>query len=517
MRRLILVAVSVAAALGAVALAVPVLSPPNVVSAGPDVFVNRPNPIDANNSPTVVRNPLLPTNLVLTHRVDRPAFSAIVHSSLDAGATWAAMALPLPEGLDRPFAPDAAFAPDGTLFVSYVNLEGPGNVPANLWVTSSKDGGRTFAEPVRVTGRLTFQVRMAIDDDNTVHLTWLQANEVALFRLVGGPNPIVTSRSTDGGRTFTDPLVVSDPERERVGAASPVIDAEGRLVVLYQDFKGDKRDFEFLEGPPWPDPFALVITRSGDGGKTFSRGLELESGLIPARRFLVFLPEFPSLAAGRDGSLYVAWADGRNGDEDVLLRRSDDGGRTWTGAVRVNDNRLRDGTSQYLPRVAISPDGRVDVLYLDRRGDRPNNVMTDAYLSISADGGKSFDSTRLSSRAFDSRVGPEIDPTLGVDFGSRLGLISTRDGVLAAWTDSRLGTQDTGRQDIAAASATITSAPPSPARMRAILGLLGVSLASLLGWAVLGGKRTRRPQPPRPQGPEPATPKATVPATADRT
>lgn len=494
MRRLLLALLALAAGAAAVVAAVPMLSPPNQVSVGPNIFVNRPEPIDANNSPTLVRNPLLETNLVLAHRVDRPQFSTLVHSSLDGGATWSSTTPPLPDGLDRPFAPDVAFAPDGTLFVSYVNLEGPGNVPANLWVAHSKDGGRSFSEPVRVAGRLTFQARLAIDRDNNVHLTWLQANEVGLLRLVGGPNPIVASRSTDGGQSFSAPVIVSDPARERVGAASPVVDADGQLVILYQDFKDDRRDFEFLEGPPWGDPFALVVTRSTDGGKTFTPAVEVDAGLVPTKRFLVFLPEFPSLAAARDGSLYVAWADGRNGDEDVFIRRSDDGGRTWTKPERVNDNRINDGTSQYLPRVAVAPDGRIDVLYLDRRRDTAEDVMTDAYLATSSDRGETFGSARVSSSSFDSRVGPLVDPTIGVDFGSRLGLVSTKDGVIAAWTDSRLGTEDTGRQDIAAAAAEISPAPPSAARLRVVVGLLALSTLGLLGWVLSGRARPGGPK-----------------------
>lgn len=492
MKRQLMALVSVITGVLALVVALPLLSPPLAASVGPNVFVNPPEPIDANNSPTLVRNPRLETNLVLTHRVDRPDFSALLHSSLDGGATWATIELPLPDGLDRPFAPDLAFAPDGTLFVSYVNLEGNGNVPANLWVATSKDGGRTLFPPVRVAGELAFQARIAVDASNVAHLTWLQANEVGLYRLVGGPNPIVASRSTDGGQTFTSPVVVSDPARERVGAASPVVDADGDLVVLYQDFKGDRRDFEFLSGPAWDEPFALVVTRSNDGGKTFSAGVEVDDGLVPARRFLVFLPEFPSLAAARDGTLYVAWADGRNGDEDVFLRRSDDGGRTWDAAVRVNDNRLEDGTEQYLPRVAVAPNGRVDILYLDRRRDPRRNLMTDAYLSTSSDRGATFGSERVSSSSFDSRVGPLVDQAIGIDFGSRLGLVSTGDGAIAAWTDTRLGTEDSGRQDIAAAAADIAPAPPSPVRLRMVVGLLALSLLSLLAWALAGRSRPDR-------------------------
>ena len=495
MRRLLFALAAVAAGIGALLMALPLLSPPDEAIAGRDVLINPPKPIDANNSPTIVRNPRMAGNLVMTHRVDRPAFSALISSSLDNGETWRVMPLPLPAGLDRPFAPDLAFAPDGTLFVSYVNLEGNGNVPANLWVATSKDFGQSLSPPVKVAGRLTFQARIAVDAQNRAHLTWLQVAEVGLLRVAGGPNPIVTSHASDDGRTWSSPVPISDSHRERVGAASPAVDSEGHLVVLYYDYKSDRRDFEFLDGPPAEEPFALVVTRSEDGGQTFSPGQEIDTGLVATNRFLVFLPEFASLAAGRDTTMYAAWADGRNGDEDVFVRRSADGGRTWGAAVRVNDNPLRDGTDQFLPEVAVAPDGRVDVVYLDRRNDRQANVMTDASLATSSNGGKSFRSIRMSSESFSSKVGPVVDDRLPVDFGSRIGLVSEEDLILAAWTDTRKGTEDTGRQDIAAAAAKVASAQPDRNRLLLVVGLLALSLLGLLGWVASG--RSRRPQTPR--------------------
>lgn len=489
MRRLAIAVVAVFAGISALILAIPLLSPPDQATAGPNVFINPPKPIDANNSPSLVRNPRLPENLVMTNRVDRPGFSAQISSSLDNGSTWRVMTLPLPPGFDRPFAPDLAFAPDGTLFVSYVNLQGEGNVPGNVWVATSKDGGQGLSDPVRVSGPLAFQVRLAIDAENRAHLTWLQASQVGLLRLSGGPNPIVSSHASDDGKTWSTPIPISDTARERVGAATPVVDSEGQLVVLYYDYKSDRRDMEFLDGPPAEEPFALVVTRSEDGGQSFSAGQEIDSGLVATRRFLVFLPEFASLAAGQDSTLYAAWADGRNGDEDVFLRRSPDGGRTWGAAARVNNNRLSDGTDQYLPRVAVAPNGRVDVVSLDRRNDAAN-IQTDAYLATSSNGGESFDNVRMSSQSFSSRVGPQVDARLPIDFGSRIGLVSQADTVVATWTDSRLGTEDTGRQDIAAAAAKVAPADPSPARMSLVAGLLVVSLLGLFGWFI-SGRRTR--------------------------
>lgn len=450
---LVAIVVGIVAVVGA---AVVLLGRGGDPQVGANVAVNPPGIITANNSPTLARHPDRPEHLVAAHRIDRPGFSALVEWSDDGGATWTAVTPPLPEGTEPcaaspeatpcPFAPDVAFGPDATLYVLYVELQGAGNTPARLWLSTSSDGGRTLEAPVQVAGALTFQPRVAVAPDGTVHLTWLQADNVALNRLVG-PAPIVASRSTDGGQTFSEPLAISDPARERVGAASPVIDSNGDVVVLYQDFTGDRRDFENLEGPPAEEPFALVVTRSDDGGASFSPGVELESGVVATKRFLVFLPEHPSLAAGPNGTLYAAWHGSSNGDDDVFLRRSDDGGASWGQAVRVNDNPIGDGTHQYLPKVAVAPGGRVDVLFYDRRLD-PGNVMTDAYLATSGDKGATFTNLRVSSQSFDSYVGPVFDDTYGADFGTRVGLDSIDDSAYAVWTDTRLGDLDDGRQDI---------------------------------------------------------------------
>ncbi len=466
-------------ALAVVAAAVLLLADRHL-QVGTNVFVNPPAPIDAHNSPSVARNPRDPDNLVVVNRVDRPRFGAALHWSADGGRGWRTTALPLPEGLDRPYAPDAAFGPDGTLYVSYVNLSGRGNVPANLWLARSNDGGRSLSGPVPVAGRFSFQARLAVDPRGVIHITYLRPGNVGLLQLVG-PAPIVAVRSTDGGRTFSAPVVLSDRDRPRVGAATPVIDSGGDLVVVYQDFKGDIRDFQNLEGPRWQEPFALVVTRSEDSGRSFARGAEFESGIVPTERFLVFLPEFPSVAAGPDGSVVVAWSDGRHGDPDVFLRRSADGGRTWAAAVRVNDNPRRDGTTQQLPAVAVSPGGRIDVVFLDRRRD-PRDVQADAFLATSSDGGESFANLRLSSASFDSRVGPQAAPHLPVDLGSRLGLVSWDSGAVAAWTDTRLGREATGRQDVVAAEIQMRDSAARRVWWLLLAGALLAAAASLADW-----------------------------------
>lgn len=454
---------------------------PRGVRPEANVVIHDPAPIDEHTSPSLARNPRQPDNLVASYRIDRPGFSAGLQSTLDGGETWRAAALPLPEGKDRPFAPDVAFGPDGRLYVLYVNLEGRGNRPSNLWLSTSTDGGRTLGPPVLVTAGLPFQARLAVDPAGPLHVTWLQPTDTGVLRFAGEPDPyVVAVRSTDGGRTFSAPVRVSDPQRRRVGAASPVVDGRGRLVVLYEDFKADVRDFGFLEGPPYEGSFALVAAVSADGGGTFSPGVELESDIVPLRRFLVFLPEYPSLAAGPGDTLYVSWADGRTGDDDVYLRRSDDGGRTWAPATRVNDTRLRDGTTQDLPRLAVAPGGRVDVLFYDRRGDAGRDVTSAVTLASSTDRGRTWRNTRVSDAGFDTRIGSSADPRLPIDFGSRLALVSSDARSWATWTDTRFGTEATGRQDIVFTSVRQPGTVPVIGRWPLVAALIVFGLACVL-------------------------------------
>lgn len=454
------------------------------IQPGGDVGVNPASRIEAHNSPSIARNPTNRDNVVVAARVDRPEFSAAVHWSVDGGTTWGTTALPLPEGLDRPYGADVAFDEDGTLYVTYVNLVGRGNQPDNIWLATSDDGGRTLSQPSRVAGELNFQGQLAIDGDGTLHLTYVDAERVGLLAIPGGA-PIKAIHSTDGGQSWSDPVQVSDPGRERVGAAVPRIDpATGDVVVVYMDYKGDVRDFQNLQGPAWDQPFELVFSRSSEGD-SFSEGVVVDDGIVPTERFLPFLPPFPGFAVASDGTMYATWSDGRLGDADVWLSRSTDQGRTWSQPVRVNEEPEGDGTAQSLPAVSVAPNGRVDVLFYDHVDE--GNVMAEAALATSTDGQAPFAARAISQESFDTTIGPSAGPNLPPDMGSKLALDSRAGTALAAWADTRLGTEATGRQDVVATRVALPD--PGGFDVRWLLGLGALAAAGL----AVAGWRVRRP------------------------
>jgi hypothetical protein len=348
-----------------------------------------------------------------------------------------------------------------------------------------------------VIGRLGFQVRVIADRRNPrlLYLTWLQADDVGLFRFTSPENPIVVARSEDGGRTWERPVRVSDPRRSRVVAPSLALGTKGELYVLYLELGEDRLDYDGLHrgrgGPPYDGRFKLVLARSLDRAATWAESV-VDDRVVPTERFVAFLPPFPALAVDPgSGRIYAGFQDGRQGRADVLVWSRAPSANAWEGPARVNDTAEGDDTSQYLPKLAVAPNGRLDVVYYDRRSD-PQDKRNEVSLQSSFDRGKSFgDSIPITTRAFDSGVGYGNERELP-DLGSRIGLISGDDSAFAVWSDTRAGNVDTNKQDIG--SARVTFEEPGLLRdaTRYVLRFGGLALA-LAGLFVLASS-LRRPR-----------------------
>ena len=455
--------------------------------------------ISAHNSPSLVFNPRNPPNLVIANKIDSPRFSCALHVSFDGGVHWSQTPIPLPAGEEpKCYAPDVEFAADGTLHMSFVTLKGRGNVPNAVWLVRSPDCGQTLSDPVRARGPLKFQVRLTADPaaPRRLYMTWLEGREVGLFKFSRPGNPIRASRSDDGGATWSAPVAVNAPLRVRALAPSPAVGSKGELYVLYLDLGEDRLNYEGGHrgrgGEPYRGAWKLVLARSTDRGATWEESV-VDDRLVPTERFIAFTPPFPSLAVDRrSGRLYSAFHDGRRGNPDVYLWTLAPGSRAWSAAVQVNDTARHDDSSQLLPKLSVAPDGRLDVLYYDRRSD-PQNVKTEVSLQSSYDSGKSFlPRLRLSDRPFDSRIGYGSERGMP-DLGSRLGLMSTRERALGVWTDTRGGTRLSGKQDLARGLAAFSPPDDLPATLKTLLRVVGVLLA-LAGIALIVVTAARRQQ-----------------------
>jgi hypothetical protein len=115
----------------------------------------------------------------------------------------------------------------------------------------------------------------------------------------------------------------------------------------------------------------VYVSRAGEAGVKPPRvnppGLTVEA-----------LHHSPLLAAGPDGILYVSWSSDRPRPAGVLfasdlrLSRSRDGGRSWDGHVRVNEDRA---ISHSFEGMAVTADGTVVMSWIDSR-DGPEKAST---------------------------------------------------------------------------------------------------------------------------------------------
>ncbi|HET7487542.1 MAG TPA: sialidase family protein [Acidimicrobiales bacterium] len=436
---------------------------------------------------------------MLAHRRDAPDFSCGLEVSGDGGRTWgpAQPITKLPAGAEKCYAPEVAFDRSGRLYFLFVGLAGAGNRPMGAFLTSSSDHARTFTTPGRILGPLKFGVRMAIDTSwgaqGRIHIVWVDSrSDVGLGAFGPPPNPVMTAHSDNGGRSFSKPVQVSDVRRERVVAPALALAPHHGVDIVFYDLGRDAVDYQGLEGPVWEEPWSLVLSRSRDGGASFDPEVVVDDGVIaPERVMLIFTMPPPSLAM-RGGHLCLAWADGRFGDSDVLLRCSSDAGRHWAPVERVNDDKRNDGRRQYLPRLGWASSGRLDLAFLDRRDDyinRSNHV----YYAYSTDNGHHFSrNVRVTRVNSDATVGSRYAGAAAknqVEFGSRIGVLSMRDRVVVAWPDTRNTTTSGTAQEIFVADVAVRG-PSHPARPAGIaLALLGV--AGLV--AVLLRKRSAAP------------------------
>jgi hypothetical protein len=238
------------------------------------------------------------------------------------------------------------------------------------------------------------------------------------------------------------------------------------------------------DGETPPDPalrWRVVAWTSEDGGATFGPTAVVAADLPVPQLIIADLGPTPGFALDRErGRLYAAWDAGRGDARDAFVAWSTDGGREWSPAVRVGPTRR----SQVLPAVDVAPDGRVDVVLYDRSAD-PNDVLAEAVVASSWDGGKSFVWATVSDADFDSRVG--LGAQQGVPLlGDHLAVLSRPRGPLAFWADTSRGSRVTNVQDL-----TVASVETDPGRDRRLPLVLAGGLCWLTGAALVLVARRR--------------------------
>ncbi|XIA63025.1 sialidase family protein [Bradyrhizobium sp. TZ2] len=153
-----------------------------------------------------------------------------------------------------------AFGPDGALWLVWV-------AGGQILVASSKDAGHSFSAPVQVTKeklKLDWgpdaRPKIVVDKNGGIALAF------SIFRDKAFNGQVLTTRSTDGGRSFTELRpITSSNESQRFEALG--LDADGSVFAAWIDKRNRapaQQSGKKYEGA------GLFFASSNDGGATYS-------------------------------------------------------------------------------------------------------------------------------------------------------------------------------------------------------------------------------------------------------
>ncbi|HEX3061403.1 MAG TPA: sialidase family protein, partial [Usitatibacter sp.] len=318
-------------------------------------------------------------------------------ASFDGGGTWSVRALPFSacagEGTARggdylrTTDPWLSFGVDGTVFASAVSTAG-GTFSAGsrnaVLVSRSTDGGRTWSDPATLIrdGETFFNDKETVTADPVdARFAYAAWDRIA----PDGTGASYFARSADGGATWEAARVIDDPGPGAQTIANLVrVLPDGTLACLLVRVVGDEdrvteAAIELVRsrdrGATWSAPIPVAAIQAL-GARDPATGRAVRDGSILAQ-----------MAVAPDGSLAVAWQDGRfTGERDgIALARSADGGLTWSAPVRVNPDA---STTAFTPQVHVRADGTIGVGYYVLRADRPEGlaIPADFRVAQSTDG-----------------------------------------------------------------------------------------------------------------------------------
>lgn len=288
--------------------------------------------------------------------------------------------------------PTVAAGPNGTAYVAWV--EHRAHKESDVFVSQLDREGHAAGAPVRVNAKAGEATAwrgdpptLAVAPDGTVYIGW-----TARAGTEGHANNLYLSASRDGGRSFAPPVKVNDDSVPGGhGMHSLAVSSDGRIhlawldernlapLVVEQNGTGQKK-MEHMERNS-----EVFTSFSADGGRSFSPNRRIASEACPCCK--------TSLAVGPGARVYVGWRQVLPGEfRHIAIASSADGGETFAQPVIVSDDKwLIAGCPVSGAALAVAGDGSLNVVWYTA-GERGT---TGLYWAESRDNGKTFSERKL--------------------------------------------------------------------------------------------------------------------------
>ncbi len=277
-------------------------------------------------------------------------------------------------------------APDGTTYVVWVDdrfSEQNGGVSDVFMNRKLAGGGRSegwFPDAKQVNQRTqgggdVFNPAIACGADGLVYVVWEDTRDGEVeshqiyFQVSNDRGESWTAVSHLEGVGMGDRLLETDIDGRSNSFNPKIVTADPNVYVVWSDNKDGA--------------FDILLAKSNNRGIDWNPPVRVDGGTPGAA-----WSAFPEIALGGPSTAYVVWEDFRAEagaiatGSDVYFARSEDGGQTFGGELKLDSSDPSAANNSFVPKIAASGQNLFVAWHDDRNGE--NN---DVYVNASYDGG----------------------------------------------------------------------------------------------------------------------------------
>ena len=242
-------------------------------------------------------------------------------------------------------------APDGTVYVAW--LDGRNDLEAKeVFMSVSEDGGRSFSKNYPISALACPCCRPNIDfldGGETMVVTYRDNGSPSADGEVDNVRNHLMIHSNDGGRTFSDPVVISDDGWTSAGCPhagiSIDVDSQDRIHAIW------------WTGGRTPDEAGIYYTYSEDRGRSFAPRQFLADA--PADRVL-----HTEVTVDDNDTVYVAWEGVNEAQSHIFLAHRSAGKGEWSAIRQVSN-----GTWNTFYPMLTTDEKSLYVSWTERKGE----------------------------------------------------------------------------------------------------------------------------------------------------
>ena len=322
---------------------------------------------------------------------------------------------------------------NGTIIMTHL-----GYTVSGMFANYSTNNGATWSSTYTIVSGS--QDKNFASTDDAVSSPYYGRSYVVWSRFTAASPPVAVSYTTNGGVSWSAGTDINVSAASHYSQGCDLrVGPNGEVYVVWA---------APVLGSPYTEDFA-GFAKSTNGGVNWSvtnNAYDMNGirGTFTAKSG-IRTNGFPRIDVDRSGGVRNGWiytvASESNlapagSDPDIILHKSTNGGVTWSGGIRVNQDALNNGKYQWFPAVRVDENGGLNIVYYDDRNTASDSG--EVYMSRSLDGGTTFTDVLVSDHRFKPKA-LGLSGVAGGYQGDYIGITSGNGKVWPMWMDDKSG------------------------------------------------------------------------------